>query len=108
MIILLRMGDSDYRPRLFIGGLKGPVDKEELTQAFTEFGNIVDVWVAYDPPGFAFVEYDNMDSAKAAKEQMHLADLFDTQIRYVLKTPADFWLEILVCDCLKKTLFVRK
>ena len=82
---VFRMGDSDYRPRLFIGGLKGPVDKEELTQAFTEFGNIVDVWVAYDPPGFAFVEYDNMDSAKAAKEQMHLADLFDTQIRYVLK-----------------------
>ena len=77
------MGDSEYRPRLFIGGLKGPVDKDELQQAFAEFGNIVDVWVAYDPPGFAFVEYDNMDSAKAAKEQMHLTDLFDTQIRYV-------------------------
>jgi len=77
------MADSEYSPRLFIGGLKGPVDKDELTSAFTEFGNIVDVWVAYDPPGFAFVEYDNMESAKAAKEAMHLTDLFDTQIRFV-------------------------
>ena len=77
------MAEGEYRPRLFVGGLAGPVDKEELKQAFVEFGEVVDVWVAYDPPGFAFVEFDNMESAKAAKEQMHLTEIFDSKIRLI-------------------------
>ena len=76
------MADGEYRPRLFVGGLVSPVEKEDLKAAFMEFGDVVDVWVAYDPPGFAFVEYDNMESAKAAKEQMHMTEIFDTKIRY--------------------------
>lgn len=73
--------EGEFRPRLFIGGLKGPVEKEDLTEAFTPFGNVIDVWVAYDPPGFAFVEYDNMAAAKQAKEKMNNTEIFDTTIR---------------------------
>ena len=78
---LVDMADEDLRPRLFIGGLVEPLEKEDLKQHFTEFGEIVDVWIAYDPPGFAFLEYDNLDSAKAAKEALNNAELFNTQIK---------------------------
>ena len=38
-------------PRLFIGGLKRDVSKEEMTEEFKEFGELTDTWIAYDPPG---------------------------------------------------------
>ena len=50
-------------------------------QAFSECGEVVDVWVAYDPPGFAFVEYATADEARQAKEAMHLKELWGVKIR---------------------------
>ena len=68
-------------PRLFIGGLKRNVEKEEMIEEFKEFGEIVDLWIAYDPPGFAFIEFSTMECAKAALECKHKTVCFDVEIR---------------------------
>jgi len=68
-------------PRLFIGGLKRNVEKEELMEEFKEFGEIVDMWIAYDPPGFAFLEFSTPESAKNALETKHKTTCFECEIR---------------------------
>ena len=67
--------------RLFIGGLKRNVEKEEMTAEFTQFGEIVDLWIAYDPPGFAFIEFSSEAAARAALEAKHKSLAFDCEIR---------------------------
>ena len=78
-----RHRDWDIACKVYIGNLGNNASKYEIEDAFGKYGPLRNVWVARNPPGFAFVEYDNMESAKAAKEAMHLTDLFDTQIRFV-------------------------
>ena len=68
-------------PRLFIGGLKRNVEKEELMEEFKEFGEITDMWIAYDPPGFAFLEFATVEAAAAALETKHKKDCFGSEIR---------------------------
>ena len=68
-------------PRLFIGGLKRNVEKEELMEEFKEFGEITDMWIAYDPPGFAFLEFASVDSASAALNAKHKTECFGSEIR---------------------------
>ena len=67
--------------RLFIGGLKRSVGKEELTTEFGQYGNIIDVWIAFDPAGFAFVEYSSVEEAEKALEAKHKTICFGSEIR---------------------------
>ena len=48
---------------------------------FTQFGEVVDMWIAYDPPGFAFVEFSTDESAQAALKAKHKSMAFDCEIR---------------------------
>lgn len=68
-------------PRLFIGNIKEEIDKKELQAIFEAHGTIVDVWVAYNPPGFAFVEYDNMESAQNAIQAFHGQEMFGGRLK---------------------------
>ena len=72
---------KDPSPRLFIGGLKRNVEKEELMEEFKEFGEITDMWIAYDPPGFAFLEFTTSESASAALAAKHKTEVFGSEIR---------------------------
>lgn len=56
--------------RIFIGGVDPRVGKVELERAFDRFGNIVDVWVARNPPGFAFIVYKHLEDAEKAIRRM--------------------------------------
>eukprot|EP00931_Biecheleriopsis_adriatica_P112043 TRINITY_DN86552_c0_g1_i1.p1 TRINITY_DN86552_c0_g1~~TRINITY_DN86552_c0_g1_i1.p1 ORF type:complete len:129 (+),score=21.84 TRINITY_DN86552_c0_g1_i1:63-449(+) len=42
------------------------VDKQDLEDLFKEFGRISDIWVARQPPGFAFVTFDDERDADDA------------------------------------------
>eukprot|EP00116_Pleurobrachia_bachei_P007260 sb/3467522/ len=75
------MGSREGTNRLFIGGLRRIVDKEELQREFQKFGEITDTWVAKDSPGFAFVEFSTVDQAREALEAKHKTDCFGTEIR---------------------------
>ncbi|CAL1145887.1 unnamed protein product [Cladocopium goreaui] len=52
---------SKHMPtRIYVGNLdrEVPPEKEDLARKFKKYGDIVDVWVSRQPPGFAFVTYD--------------------------------------------------
>ncbi|XP_031572631.1 serine/arginine-rich splicing factor 3-like [Actinia tenebrosa] len=55
--------------RVYIGNLGSNGVKSELEREFAKFGSIKDVWVARNPPGFAFVEFhDHRDAEDAVRE----------------------------------------
>lgn len=54
--------------RVFIGGISGTVTREQIEAEFSKYGKLNKVWVAQNPPGFAFVEYtDDRDADEAIK-----------------------------------------
>lgn len=67
-------------PKLYVGNMSFKTTEDELRDAFAQFGELTDVFVAFDkmtgrPRGFAFVTYDNPESAAKAAEAMNGADL---------------------------------
>ncbi|XP_040064758.1 RNA-binding protein Rsf1 isoform X2 [Ixodes scapularis] len=57
--------------RVFVGGLGDNMAKEELEREFSKYGHLSQVWVAQNPPGFAFVEFDDDRDANEAIRQMN-------------------------------------
>mmetsp|Transcript_82795 Transcript_82795/g.146272 ORF Transcript_82795/g.146272 Transcript_82795/m.146272 type:complete len:128 (-) Transcript_82795:55-438(-) len=58
--------------RVYVGNLDKEVapDKEDLRREFDRFGDITDIWVSRQPPGFAFVTYAASKDALKAIEEM--------------------------------------
>ncbi|XP_076361841.1 RNA-binding protein Rsf1-like [Tachypleus tridentatus] len=67
--------------RVFVGGLTEDIQKEDLEEAFSKVGNIVSVWVARNPPGFGFVEFDDREDADEAVNSMNGQLINETRIR---------------------------
>ena len=61
------MSRGDTRTtKVYVGNLEPEAQKEELEREFSRYGKLHDVWVARNPPGFAFVEfYDERDAKDA-------------------------------------------
>ena len=58
------MAERTYR--VYVGNLGNSGVRGELEKEFGKFGTIQDVWVARNPPGFAFIEfYDRRDAEDA-------------------------------------------
>ena len=57
--------------RLWVGGFDRFIEKTELSDEFKQFGTITDVWVAFDPPGYAFIEFETDEQAQAAMVAMN-------------------------------------
>jgi RNA recognition motif-containing protein len=45
--------------RVYLGNLDPRISKEEITDEVSRFGKLTDVWVARNPPGFAFVTFED-------------------------------------------------
>jgi len=55
--------------RVYVGNLSDGASKRELEREFESFGPLRDVWVARNPPGFAFVVFeDKRDAEDAIKD----------------------------------------
>ncbi|XP_051568581.1 serine/arginine-rich splicing factor 3a [Myxocyprinus asiaticus] len=55
--------------KIYVGNLGNSGNKNELERAFGYYGPLRSVWVARNPPGFAFVEFeDPRDAADAVRE----------------------------------------
>ncbi|CAN7995358.1 unnamed protein product, partial [Ixodes hexagonus] len=67
------MSSYDRKPqtRIFVGGLGDNMAKEELEREFSKYGHLSQVWVAQNPPGFAFLEFDDDRDADEAIRQMN-------------------------------------
>lgn len=55
--------------KVYVGNLGNNGNKTELERAFGYYGPLRSVWVARNPPGFAFVEFeDARDATDAVRE----------------------------------------
>jgi len=52
--------------RIFVGGIGENIQKEDLENLFSKYGRLTNVWVAQNPPGFAFVDFDDQQNASDA------------------------------------------
>src|SRR5699024_2242752 len=71
--ININMSDMsmERKNRVFIGGISDRIQKEDIEREFGQFGKLTNVWVAQNPPGFAFVEFDHISEADLAVSEMN-------------------------------------
>ena len=49
--------------KIYVGNLPRDASEKELERAFSYYGPLKSVWVARNPSGFAFVEFDDSRDA---------------------------------------------
>lgn len=82
-------GSDPYK--VFVGGLRGHITKEDLRDYFEKFGNIIDVVVIREgltqkPRGFGFITFDTEDAmAKVLQNTFH--DLNGTKVETKMAIP---------------------
>lgn len=52
-----RHQEWDVRCKVYVGNLGNNASKTELEAIFSHYGPLKNVWVARNPPGFAFIEF---------------------------------------------------
>lgn len=79
------MGDrdrsSDRGARVYVGGLDDNIKKEDLEGEFEKFGKLNNVWIALNPPGFAFIEFSNLSDAENACDNLNGVDFLGSKLR---------------------------
>lgn len=67
--------------KLFLGGLSSNVSKSDLLRELSKFGAVSDLWVARNPPGFAFVQFEKFIDAEKAVRALDGITLCDSRLR---------------------------
>lgn len=67
--------------RVYVGNLLENVKKEDLEVEFGKYGKLASTWVAFNPPGFAFVEFDTEADAQEAVNNLNGLDFMGSKIR---------------------------
>ncbi|KAK0179210.1 hypothetical protein PV327_008023 [Microctonus hyperodae] len=67
--------------RVYVGGLNETIKKEDLQIEFEKFGKLNKVWVAFNPPGFAFIEFFSLDEAEMACNSMNGTEIMGAKLR---------------------------
>lgn len=61
-----RYREWDLACKVYVGNLGSSASKYEIENAFSKYGPLRNVWVARNPPGFAFVEFEDRRDAEDA------------------------------------------
>ena len=72
--------------KVYVGDLGSGASKQELEEAFSYYGPLRNVWVARKPPGFAFVEFEDMRDAKDAVRGLDERTICGRRVRVELST----------------------
>ncbi|WAR03325.1 RBP1-like protein [Mya arenaria] len=56
--------------KVYVGEIGYGTVKQDLEDVFSEYGPLKNVWVARNPPGFAFVEFEDYRDAKDAVDAL--------------------------------------
>merc|ERR1711981_874297 len=59
-----RHRDWDIACKVYVGNLGNNASKYEIEDAFAKYGPLRNVWVARNPPGFAFIEFEDPRDAE--------------------------------------------
>ena len=68
-------GPRRLQHKLFIGNIAESVTRGDLERAFSRFGRIQETWVARNPPGFGFVEFERRRDAIEALQVQYFFKL---------------------------------
>jgi len=68
-------------PKLYVGGLSASVSKDDLMRELSKFGAVGHVWIARNPPGFAFVEFEKAIDAEKAVRALDGITVCDSRLR---------------------------
>ena len=74
--------------RVYVGDLGSGGSKYELEREFSKYGHLVSVWVARNPPGFAFIEFEDPRDAEDAVYEMDGRNVCGARIRVELAKPS--------------------
>ncbi|XP_038075872.1 probable splicing factor, arginine/serine-rich 6 [Patiria miniata] len=67
--------------RLYVGSLNPGTSKQDIESEFGRYGSLRDVWLARNPPGFAFIEYDSVADAEKAMRDLDGANILGSRIK---------------------------
>ncbi|XP_065200147.1 RNA-binding protein 1-like isoform X2 [Planococcus citri] len=71
----------DLACKVYIGNLGDSASKHEIESTFNKYGPLKNVWIARNPPGFAFVEYEDPRDAEDAVRGLDGTRLCGNRIR---------------------------
>lgn len=72
--------------KVYVGDLGNNGDRSEIEHAFGRFGPLRNVWVARNPPGFAFVEFEDPRDAEDAARDLDGRTLCGRRVRVELSS----------------------
>ena len=72
--------------KLFIGGISSTVTRTDLEKEFGHHGRVTDVWVAQNPPGFAFVTFSTSRAANKALKALNGRTVFGDKLNVEVAT----------------------
>ncbi|XP_015187329.1 PREDICTED: RNA-binding protein 1-like isoform X3 [Polistes dominula] len=72
--------------KVYIGNLGSSASKHEIESAFNKYGPLRNVWVARNPPGFAFVEFEDPRDAEDAVRGLDGTRCCGTKIKVEMST----------------------
>ncbi|XP_046714085.1 serine/arginine-rich splicing factor 7-like isoform X3 [Silurus meridionalis] len=81
-----RYGRHGGETKVYVGNLGTGAGKGELERAFGYYGPLRTVWIARNPPGFAFVEFDDPRDAEDAVRSLDGKVICGTRVRVELST----------------------
>lgn len=71
----------DLACKVYIGNLGDSASKHEIESTFNKYGPLKNVWIARNPPGFAFVEFEDPRDAEDAVRGLDGTRLSGNRIR---------------------------
>ncbi|XP_068211382.1 serine/arginine-rich splicing factor 7-like isoform X3 [Palaemon carinicauda] len=72
--------------KVYVGDLGSGASKQELEETFSFYGPLRNVWVARNPPGFAFVEFEDVRDAEDAVRGLDGRTICGRRVRVELST----------------------
>ncbi|XP_044762533.1 RNA-binding protein 1 [Coccinella septempunctata] len=76
-----RYREWDLSCKVYVGNLGSSASKHEIESAFSKYGPLRNVWVARNPPGFAFVEFEDSRDAEDAVRGLDGTRCCGTRVR---------------------------
>ena len=61
-----RYREENTESKVYVGDLPRDAEERELERSFGHYGPLKSVWVARNPPGFAFIEFEDPRDAEDA------------------------------------------
>jgi len=81
-----RNPSSNTDNKVYVGDLGNNASKGELEDSFSYYGRLRSVWVARNPPGFAFIEFEDPRDAEDAVRGLDGRSVCGRRVRVELST----------------------